>query len=63
MQKPVADGSKRPVDANIDYSNYDGSGSAANSDIMYDTEGSAMHIRVGGTTERTTEEGWISLGK
>ncbi len=63
MQKPVADGSKKPVDAYLNYSNYDGSGSAPNSNLIYDRVDSAMHIYVGGATERTTEEGWISLSK
>ncbi len=64
MQKPVADGGMQPTEAHISYTNWDGfSASAPNSNITYDTEDSAMHIRVGGTTERTTKEGWISLGR
>ena len=62
MQKPVADGRMHPVDAHISYTNYDGSDSAPNSNIVPDTNSGVIHIYVGGATERTTEEGWISLG-
>ena len=64
MQKPMADGSRQPTDAHISYTNWDGvSASAPNTDIIYDKADSAIHIYVGGATERTTKEGWISLGR
>lgn len=64
MQKPMADGGRQPTDAHISYTNWDGySASAPNSDITYDAEDSAMHIRVDGTTERRTKEGWKILGR
>ena len=62
MQKPMADERSQPTEAHISYTNWDGvSASAPNTDIIYDKANSAMHIYVGGVTERTTEEGWISL--
>ena len=34
-----------------------------NSNIVPDAETDTMHIYVGGAIERTTKEGWISLGE
>lgn len=63
IQKPTADGGKQPTDAHISYTNWDGfSDSAPNTNVTHDAQNGVMHIHVGGATERTTKEGWISLG-
>ena len=61
IQKPMADGSKQPAEAYISYTNYDGRSSVPNTGVEYDSKEGSMHIYVGGATQRTTNEGWISL--
>lgn len=61
MKMPVADGSNQPIQAHISYTNYDGLPGAPNTSIEYDSKESSMHVYVGATTQRTTEEGWINL--
>ena len=61
LQKPIADDGRLPADAYISYTNYDGRPSAPNSSVEFDSKEGSMHIFVGGTTQRRTEEGWISL--
>ena len=61
IQKPMADGGRRPADAYISYTNYDGRPSAPNTNVEYDRKEGSMHIHTGSATQRTTEEGWISL--
>ena len=57
LQAPVGDMNSQSSEAYINYSSL-----IPNSDITYDTSNGTMHIHVGATTRRTTEEGWISLG-
>ena len=57
LQAPVGDMNSPSSEAHIDYSSL-----IPNSDITYDTAHGAMHIQVGATTQRTTEERWIDLG-
>lgn len=58
MQRPVGEGNSPSTEAHIDYSKV-----ISNSDIIPDAKASVIHIYVGGATERTTEEGRISLDK
>ena len=62
MHKPFANGNKylSPLNAYISYINWDDI-SVPNSNIKYEKSKEVMHINVGGATERTTKEGWISL--
>ena len=61
IQKPMADGSRQPAEAHISYTNHDGRPSVPNTSVEYDSKEGSIHIYVGGATQRTTEEGWISL--
>ena len=57
LQAPIGDMNSPSSEAHINYSSL-----IQNSDITYDAPDGAMHIHVGDTTQRTTEEGWIDLG-
>ena len=57
LQRPVGDMNSPSSEAHINYSSR-----IPNSDITYDASNRTMHIYVGAATQRTTEEGWISLG-
>ena len=57
LQAPVGDMNSPSSEAYINYSSL-----IPNSNITYDTSNGTTHIYVGATTQRTTEEGWISLG-
>ena len=56
LQRPVGDEKSPSNEAYITYND-----AIPNSNIVPDAETGIMHIYVGGATERTTEEGWISL--
>ena len=57
LKKPVGDMNSPSREAYIEYNAL-----IPNSNISYDRSDSTMHIYVGGATQRTTEEGRVSLG-
>ena len=57
LKKPVGDMNSPSSEAYIDYNAL-----IPNSNISYDRSDSTVHIYVGGATQRTTEEGRVSLG-